>query len=139
MKNNERNDNQRTKKRIWAAIVDYSILIVTTLFINSCSPGNIIIGHVEYDIMFFTDVLYIIVYMVFKDLLFRDASLGKKIFGLVIVDSKTQASPKVSVIILRNIMEVVPIFFWKDFLLVINGQTKIIDKKLQTDVVIKTQ
>ena len=138
MKNNARNESQR-KKRILAGIVDYSILIVTTIFINSCSPGNIFWGRIEFDIMFFVDILYIIAYMVFKDLLFRNASLGKKIFGLIIVDSKTQSSPKVSVILLRNVMEIIPVLFWKDLLLVISGQTKIIDKELQTDVVLKTK
>ncbi len=54
-----------------------------------------VIGIVLYAIWF-------IVYPLFKDLIFKNASIGKKLFKLHIVDSKNEV-PRKSKMILRNI------------------------------------
>lgn len=122
------------KKRIWAAVIDYSILLVGGACINLIPAGSVWIGPIEFSTMFFVNCLYVPVYIIFKDIVFRNASLAKKLFGLKIV-KKSQSTPAVSIILLRNLIEIVPVIFWIDFVLLIGGQEKLADRIFQTNVI----
>lgn len=88
-------------KRIIAFLIDYIILlfpIYTLLFsmeiIFNC---DIIFCH------FYLIISIIMFLLSLKDLIFKNASIGKKIMGLRIVDNKNNSIPNMYKIIIRNL------------------------------------
>ena len=90
-------------KRLIAIYIDFIVIIMTTLLTNIIMFGHfnqsetvivIIIGIIVYLFVFYT-------LMIRKDLLFKNASLGKKIFKLNIIMENGEI-PKQKIILIRK-------------------------------------
>lgn len=96
-------------KRIFAAFIDYFVIASILFF---CSASNfsswvwsfsIAINDISVISFPSFGFLIVIIPLFFKDVLFRNASLGKKLMGLVIL-SEDGVSPPIKVIVKRGII-----------------------------------
>ncbi len=126
------------KRRILAASFDY-VLLLAIISGLSFIPIKIWMGRVSFNLSFFIGMVVLPAYIAFKDLVFRNASLGKQIFGLKIVNKETLRAPSAGIIIVRNVLDIVPIFFWVDMVMVIMGEEKFSDKWFKTAAVLKNR
>lgn len=92
-------------KRLLATYIDFAfIMIITTLFINIITLGNaklssnVIINCVI--IFIYLGIVYFL--LITKDLLFKNASLGKKILGIEIFNENYEKINDKKIIINRN-------------------------------------
>lgn len=125
-------------RRVIAYLIDYILLwIIIMLFYFL---GSVVLkrlpaetSEIIFLVLFYLAPLFIMVYMSFKDFLFRDASIGKKIMQIhvvSIVDNKKTLSKQ---LILRNLFGVflLPI----EGILVLSGQRRLGDSYANTAVV----
>ena len=123
-------------KRLIAIYIDFIVIIMTTLLTNIIMFGHfnqsetvivIIIGIIVYLFVFYT-------LMIRKDLLFKNASLGKKIFKLNIIMENGEI-PKQKIILKRNIETFSS--FPTNILSIIFDNTTSGDRKYNTSVCLK--
>ena len=89
-------------RRAWAAVVDHGIIgVLAAICMELCKTG---IGSFN-EIFYRTYVVGILVTVLYlgKDLVFKNASLGKRIFGLRVVSSEDGSTPGIGRMILRNL------------------------------------
>lgn len=119
--------------RFLALILDLFILS----FLETAVIGCIVTSEIDYikvtSIM--VQCLYFILVLT-KDLLFKNQSIGKKIFGIEIVDLKTRKSPKIWQLLVRNIF-IIPLLII-EMLMVLFSDRRIGDIVCDT-VVLKKQ
>lgn len=119
-------------KRILASLIDWYILYFGIYGIILFIKYKIFYYFPNYEIYkFFVDFIYII-YFLFKDLIFKNASIGKKLVGIKIV-TKDNYIPKIYIIVLRNIFD--PILFVADFLSILIANIKLGDILFKTKVI----
>ena len=114
---------KQNSNRIKAALLDWGVIFVVALTINTFSPSykfNFL--GVEAELFrFFFCWLSTVILGAFKDLLFRNASLGKRIFGLQITICGKDQRPSVWMVILHNLINLVPVFFYINMYIIIKG------------------
>lgn len=107
-------------RRILAICVDYYIIVLCTVILN------FIIDH-----SLFIDCVIVNFYILFKDLMFRNQSIGKKLFKLK-VSTINGTTPNWGVLILRNLTVIIwPI----EIILILIYNRRITDFILKTQVV----
>lgn len=115
--------NQK-KKRVLSFLIDYIIILIIIDFIMSLWHLNVL--DYFYHQQFFVIILYLL-----KDLLFYNASIGKKICGIEIL-KEDNSIPSTLTLIIRNIL----LILWPlDFLIVLATDKKICDMIFKTKVV----
>lgn len=128
-------------KRIVAYLIDYIILWILLLLLVGI--GNFITGYLSpTQIEIFVLVgIYIItftipIYIAFKDFLFRNASIGKKIMRIHVVSKTGNQMVLSRQLIARNLfgLFLLPI----EFILIVFGQTRMGDYYAKTEVVENT-
>ena len=120
------------QKRIIASMIDWGIIIILAGILSVILPSYQI-----YDfeiIKIIINLLVISIYISFKDLLFRNASLGKAIVGLRIVKINDKERASIYSVIMRNVVLLIPIIWWLEFYKVVKNQTI-----RQADIWFKTQ
>ncbi len=119
------------RKRFIAAIIDWSVFIIIALLLTESLKKL-----VPVDSNFFMNSVRIVLtsFKLFKDLLFRNASLGKRIMGLRIVQKSNGEKASVKSIIIRSAVLIIPLMFYYEFYRLIKRKDRWIDEKLQTDV-----
>ena len=120
------------QKRIIASMIDWGIIIILAGILSVILPSYQI-----YDfeiIKIIINLLVISIYISFKDLLFRNASLGKAIVGLRIVKINNKERVSIYSVIMRNVVLLIPIIWWLEFYKVVKNQTI-----RQADIWFKTQ
>ncbi len=120
------------QKRIIASMIDWGIIIILAGILSVILPSYQI-----YDfeiIKIIINLLVISIYISFKDLLFRNASLGKAIVGLRIVKINNKERASIYSVIMRNVVLLIPIIWWLEFYKVVKNQTI-----RQADIWFKTQ
>lgn len=110
------------KKRIKAQLIDFVLIAFLAL------PFHSLISN-QYLTMAVVIVLYIC-----RDLLFRNASFGKKLQGIIVVDDYGNV-PSVKQLLLRNIPTVILISL--EFVQIKNGEERIGDTLADTNVILK--
>ena len=119
-------------KRILAALIDWYILFFGIYGIILFIKYKIFNYFPNYEIYsFFINFIYI-VYFLFKDLIFKNASIGKKIAKIEIV-MKDNSTPKFYIIILRNIFSL--FLFIADYLSILIANIKLGDIVFKTKVI----
>jgi len=119
-------------KRILASLIDWYILYFGIYGVILFIKYKILHYFPNYEsYKFAVDFIYVI-YFLFKDLIFKNASIGKRIAGLKIV-TKDNFTPKFYIIILRNIFD--PILFVADFLSIFIANIKLGDIVFKTKVI----
>ena len=108
-----------TLKRMLAGFIDHGvILIVISIPISIIYEANtkipeylfFVVGFSVYAALFF-----------FRDLVFKNAGIGKKLLGIKIVDKINRKNPGCGKIILRNVI-LLPILSLELLLLIFNGE-----------------
>lgn len=126
------------QKRIIASMIDWGIIIILAGILSVILPSYQI-----YDfeiIKIIINLLVISIYISFKDLLFRNASLGKAIVGLRIVKINNKERASIYSVIMRNVVLLIPIIWWLEFYKVVKNQTiRQADIWFKTQVVTKTE
>ena len=126
------------QKRIIASMIDWGIIIILAGILSVILPSYQI-----YDfeiIKIIINLLVISIYISFKDLLFRNASLGKAIVGLRIVKINNKERVSIYSVIMRNVVLLIPIIWWLEFYKVVKNQTiRQADIWFKTQVVTKTE
>lgn len=125
------------RRRIFAAVFDYTLLLIIISCFAKIPNKSIGLGNLKISFLFFVELIVIVLYITFKDLFFRNASVGKKIFQLEIVSKDASSIPTVKIILLRNMLDLVPIFFWWDLFMVMKGKEKYVDRWCGTIVALK--
>ncbi len=124
-------------RRLLAALVDYIILwiiILVYIFILNSFVWEIdenIAENVVYASVV-TCVIFILLYVGLKDLLFKGSSIGKKMFGLKIYSMNEKFQVTKLQLIRRNLVVIFIIPF--EFLLVCTGNRRYGDKLANTQV-----
>ena len=97
-------------RRLIAGLID--------LYISAFLAGsimNLILGNVKAtdENMFFYSILFA-VFILIKDLIFKNQSVGKKICGIEMIDNTTHQRASIKVILLRNLILILlfPIEIW---------------------------
>ena len=125
------------KKRIIASIIDWGIICIVCGILSVILPSYQICDF-EIIKVFITLWVYSL-YVSFKDLLFRNASLGKIMVGLRIVKINSNEKASVSSVIMRNVVLLVPIIWWIDFYKVLKRKTRLADIWFNTQVITKAE
>ena len=119
-------------------MIDWGIIIILAGILSVILPSYQI-----YDfeiIKIIINLLVISIYISFKDLLFRNASLGKAIVGLRIVKINNKERASIYSVIMRNVVLLIPIIWWLEFYKVVKNQTiRQADIWFKTQVVTKTE
>ena len=107
-------------KRIMASIIDWGIILTIVGMLSAFLPSYKIFGI---EILRSIPIPILAFYIVLKDLLFRNASLGKIMSGLRIVQFNNKKA-SVESVIMRNIVLLIPPVCWVEVYDVIKGKTK---------------
>ncbi len=123
--------------RKWAIIIDLLAIAVIGSLVTFWMPGD----NIEF--VFFPSVknffanLVVYVSFLLKDVLFRNASIGKKTFNLSIVSQFNGEKPNIWRIILRNITLVIwPV---EVYLVLYKQKTRLGDRLAKTKVVLNQE
>lgn len=125
------NNNVRVR-RIIAWIIDWNLsglpcLLYTTIFMEVFKRPSI--QSIGYILIFMLLVLLYPITFVFRDVIFKGRSIGKRIFGLYVLDKNTKESASIKQRIIRNL------FF---FIYPVDGIILIVTKESIGDKVINT-
>ena len=122
-------------KRILAALLDYYILYFGIYKILIFFRWNVFDNSIDYNLFKNIVTCFTWSYFLFKDLLFKNASISKKILRLEIVDIDGNR-PKFYIIILRNsINRLYPLIEVLDLVLILFCNLRISDIIFKTRVV----
>ncbi len=131
-------------RRFFAFLIDWNILFGVTMALMFLGPGS----NPEYFIypsfkMFYSAgfvmaLAWFPLYCLFKDCLFGRRSLGKLIFGLIILDSQTGERASYKSLILRNILYV-PLVQVEAVLVLANKGRRLGDIIAKTHVAVKNK
>ena len=131
------NNNVRFR-RIIAWIIDWNLsglpcLIYTTIFMDVFKSPSI--QSMGYILIFMILVFLYPVTFVFRDVIFKGRSIGKRIFGLYVLDKNTNESASIKQRIIRNLFFFIyPI----DGIILLATKESIGDKAVNTIVVKRT-
>ena len=123
-------------RRLLAVYIDF----ITAVVVSTVVTNIVTLGNFNAPRSFFMQILSIVIYLllvisyiVIKDILFKSASLGKKILGIKIIDDNGSDVLKRKILIKRNLENLIvfPLYII-DVLL--NNQSKG-DKKYKTKVI----
>ncbi len=120
-------------KRFLAFIIDWNITLLSTMLLFSLGPDFDFINPSIKMFLNYTVILGVMILIVFpllKDLLFKNASLGKKVLGLRIIDAKTGNKPRASQVVIRNLVF---------YLVFLNAIVLLITKRSLGDMISGTQ
>lgn len=113
-------------KRLCAAVIDHIIILQYTTL-----PYIIISFGIRSQLLHIVSSVLFYFFFVIKDLLFKNQSIGKKIFNLYVVD-KNNDKPHPIILVLRNVL----MLLWEiDVFLILLFGYKICDIIFQTKVV----
>ncbi len=93
-------------KRMVAFIIDWYIAILPGFFLFGFSANTVIESDNPSPLIIipcFIGVLGAFIFFVLRDYIFKGQSLGKKIFGLTVLDKETLSTPKKWQLILKNV------------------------------------
>ena len=121
------------KKRLIASTIDWSIIIILLAMISIWQPNNDMqsIGIFKFGL----NLILLCCSIIFKDLLFRNASLGKRIMGLQILQEDGENKASISSILKRNIVLIIPIIFYIELYKIVKGHCRLADSWFHTKVV----
>ena len=121
------------KKRLIASAIDWSIIIMLLAMVSIWQPNHDIqaIGILKFGF----NLIFLCCSIIFKDLLFRNASLGKWIMGLQILQEGGENKASVSSILKRNIVLIIPIIFYIELYKIVKGHCRLADSWFHTKVV----
>lgn len=113
-------------KRLCATLIDHIIILQCTTL-----PYIMISFIIQSDLLdLISWIIFLLLYII-KDLLFKNQSIGKKIFNLYVVD-KNNNKPSSIKLVLRNIL----ILLWElDVILILLFGCKLCDFIFQTKVI----
>lgn len=114
--------------RLFAGIVDYGLLIALCMLISSLPKISFQLLFYELSSTFILASVFMLSYMPLKDLLFRNASIGKRLFKLQMVSSETLEKASVGKILLRNLVESIGIVMIVDLVLMLLDKEKLADR-----------
>lgn len=123
--------------RLFAGIVDYGLLITLCMLISSLPKISFQLLFYELSSTFILSSVFMLSYMPLKDLLFRNASIGKRLFKLQMVSSETLEKASVGKILLRNLVESIGIVMIVDLVLMLLDKEKLADRICGTAVIKK--
>ena len=123
--------------RLFAGIVDYGLLIALCMLISSLPKISFQLLFYELSSTFILSSVFMLSYMPLKDLLFRNASIGKRLFKLQMVSSETLEKASVGKILLRNLVESIGIVMIVDLVLMLLDKEKLADRICGTAVIKK--
>lgn len=123
--------------RLFAGIVDYGLLIALCMLISSLPKISFQLLFYELSSTFILASVFMLSYMPLKDLLFRNASIGKRLFKLQMVSSETLEKASVGKILLRNLVESIGIVMIVDLVLMLLDKEKLADRICGTAVIKK--
>jgi uncharacterized RDD family membrane protein YckC len=110
------------KKRIKAQVLDFIFISIVLVPMQVFLPNQYILL-----------AIFVLLYIC-RDLLFRNASFGKKIQGLIVVDKKGNV-PSFKALVLRNIPSILLLAY--EFIQIKNYSLRIGDELANTCVIIK--
>ena len=121
-------------KRFLALLIDCYTVYIPIFFLLLANANPFYLAFHELFLRALISFIILVVYILFKDLLFRNASLGKKIFGIVVVDSEG-AKPTAKQVILRNISVCFLLYVEAVYILANDEHNRLGDKWAKTKVV----
>ena len=113
------------RKRIIACLIDFIIIIFLVNILGYVVEGDIVFSKYFWNIM----IVLLFIYILLKDIMFRNQSIGKKMMNISI-KNMDNTLPKISVIVLRNLTLVL----WS-----IEGIVLLISNKRIGDILLKTK
>ena len=118
------------KKRMIASAIDWGIITIIAALLSVWLPDYRTEGLKRNIIL-----LFLALAILFKDLLFRNASLGKWLMGLRIHQSTGERKKaSVSSIIKRNAVLVIPVIFYVELFKLVKGKCRLADDWFHTKV-----
>lgn len=125
-------------KRCLAFTIDWLIIGCIMVFVLLINP-NFSIEYLMYpsidsgvSINIFVSMAFVLVAIIFKDFIFGDASIGKKVFGLRVVTKNSDIKPTKIQLIKRNLLLFIPQIEF--FVLLFNKGRRIGDIIANTEV-----
>ena len=130
-------------KRAWASIIDYGIIgVIATFTLEGLQRVSVSFLDPTY-----VTLSVIAVLSLGKDIVFKNASVGKKLFGLYVISTEDGGVPKIGRLILRNLplgwifpVEFIMVYFAKHRRLGdmwVKTEVVVIPKKIKTLTMMK--
>lgn len=123
-------------RRIVAGLIDWGIPAILSVFV---AIGLLVSGKAYFDMTcgFVVYTVVYFIYVIFKDLTFRNASIGKRIMGICIVKKGSEEKASILDIIIRSAVVTIPIMVYVELFMILISGNRLADKWFDTTVVRK--